>query len=307
MEYCIYRLEFPYGVHFGDGNLSGSKHTFGADTFFSALCIEAKRRGEEALRQFVQMAVDGEILFSDSFPFMGESYYLPKPYIRLQREGFQKDHLLSKQFKNVDYIHLEYFSDYLEGEYPPKCLLELDGLGNSYVREVVSIRGVAEPLPFRIGIYCFSKGNGLYLIVGYTHTSIRDFFEELLEALSFTGMGGKRAEGLGRFVCYRKELPKKLKDRLSGKYNCSMLLSAGLPVEDELEMVLEDATYMLSRRGGFIQSEYFDTQQKRKKDVYLLDTGSCVKTKFQGQIIDVRSGGTHPVFRYANPIFLGVF
>ena len=41
MKYYMFRLSFPYGVHFGDGNLDSSNMTFHADTLFSALFIEA--------------------------------------------------------------------------------------------------------------------------------------------------------------------------------------------------------------------------------------------------------------------------
>ena len=40
MKYYMFRLSFPYGVHFGDGNLDSSNMTFHADTLFSALFIE---------------------------------------------------------------------------------------------------------------------------------------------------------------------------------------------------------------------------------------------------------------------------
>ena len=45
MKYYMFRLSFPYGVHFGDGNLDSSNMTFHADTLFSALFIEAVKSG----------------------------------------------------------------------------------------------------------------------------------------------------------------------------------------------------------------------------------------------------------------------
>ena len=39
MKYYIFRLSFPNGAHFGDGNLDSYNMTFHADTLFSALFI----------------------------------------------------------------------------------------------------------------------------------------------------------------------------------------------------------------------------------------------------------------------------
>ena len=51
MKYYMFRLSFPYGVHFGDGNLDSSNMTFDADTLFSALFIEAVKSGEQVAQQ----------------------------------------------------------------------------------------------------------------------------------------------------------------------------------------------------------------------------------------------------------------
>ena len=41
MDYKIYKFNFPNGVHFGINSLVDTKSCFSADTFFSAMCIEA--------------------------------------------------------------------------------------------------------------------------------------------------------------------------------------------------------------------------------------------------------------------------
>ena len=45
---------------------------------------------------------------------------------------------------------------------------------------------------------------------------------------------------------------------------------------------------------------------RRKKDLYVFNSGSTFTEKFEGDICDVSSGGAHPVYRYAKPLWLGV-
>ena len=73
-----------------------------------------------------------------------------------------------------------------------------------------------------------------------------------------------------------------------------------------MEKVLEEATYTLIRRGGFIDSQNLKDGPKRKKDLYVFAPGSCFKTTFSGQVEEEETGGEHSVFRYEKALFLGV-
>ena len=80
MQFTVYRLQFPNGVHFGAGTLWDSMNTLPADAFFSALCQEAlSHGGETELETLVAAARKGALRLSDLFPFVGEELYLPKP------------------------------------------------------------------------------------------------------------------------------------------------------------------------------------------------------------------------------------
>ena len=85
MKYYMFRLSFPYGVHFGDGNLDSSNMTFHADTLFSALFIEAVKSGEQVAQQLLENTKKGNVVLSDAFPYIGDTYYLPKPLVYIQR------------------------------------------------------------------------------------------------------------------------------------------------------------------------------------------------------------------------------
>ena len=123
--------------------------------------------------------------------------------------------------------------------------------------------------------------------------------------LSYSGLGGKRYSGMGRFDYTVTDVPEIIKKRLHQKASRYMLLSTALPRENELEEVLYGAEYQLVRRGGFVASENYAEQQMRKKDLYVFAAGSCFEKTFTGNVYDVSSGGSHPVYRYAKGFFMG--
>ena len=306
MEYVIYKLVFTTGVHFGDGSLYTSRNTFRADTLFSALCIEAMKISDNYMDRLLGYVRSGEIVFSDAMPYTNNTFYVPKPMTHIEQNVVEAKAVSGKVFKNILYINSDEIGLWMHGEYDPGKNKGLEDLGYYEVRDLVAIRGEEDPLPYRIGIYHYQEGNGLYVLVAYEDDEKRDLFEELLSAVSLVGIGGKRASGLGRFVFVRKALSPEMKKRLAGDYTKYMLLSGGLPEDGELEEVLRNADYRLSLRSGFVQSDHYAEGQLRKKDCYMLDAGSVLEKRFKGNVIDISAGGRHPVYRYAMPLFMGV-
>lgn len=183
----------------------------------------------------------------------------------------------------------------------------LEELGKFEMKVLASIRGEEKTLPYRVGTYYYKEGNGLYFIIGYRDDQTVNLFEQLLKCLSFSGIGGKRASGMGRFNYFSEEIPIDFLRRLENNGKEYMSLSVSLPRDEELDEVLQDAEYLLCKRSGFVASENYAEQQMRKRDLYVLKTGSCFKTKYEGDVYDVSGKvGSHPVYRYAKPIFMEV-
>ncbi len=99
---------------------------------------------------------------------------------------------------------------------------------------------------------------------------------------------------------------KALLERLQGQDRYSMLLSTALPMENEMAIALEGASYLLEKRSGFVASDTYAEEFRRKKDLYVFASGSCFINRFSGGVYDVSEGGCHPVYRYAIPLFMGV-
>lgn len=307
MEYAGYRLSFRQGVHFGSTTVESAEMTFGADRLFSALCQEAVSAGEDELAELYGLAEKGALLLSDAFPYLGAEYYLPKPLLRIQAKGRETDARERKKYKKLSYVPLEEFDAFVAGE------ADIDAMGRQEfgertVKTSVNLWG-EEATPYRIGTYNFSVENdgGLYILVGWQDKKTKFLLEELLDMLSFSGLGGRRSSGLGRFELHKADLPKAFLERLEAETGFYMNLSVALPKDEEMSEALEGARYLLAKRSGFIASERYADEPHRKRDIYAFQAGSCFRKKFCGQIADVSAPfGKHPVYRYLKPIWMGI-
>ena len=94
--------------------------------------------------------------------------------------------------------------------------------------------------------------------------------------------------------------------RLTSQAGPCMALSVCLDGEDGLEQSLEGACYLLRKRSGFVASDTYAPEQRRKRDLYVFIAGSCFRRRFSGDVYDVGNGGAHPVYRYAASMWMEV-
>ena len=302
MKRAYFELCFETEVHFGDGTLEETEFTFQADTLFSALYQEALKAGEADA--FFQMAEEGDLLFSDAFPYCGKEYYLPKPIFRIQPEG-EADPSERKKYKKLQYIPVSAWGEYFSGD------LQIENVrtkfGHFDQRTQAFVRSEEETRPYRVGAFRFYESCGLYGILFYETEMAFEMVSKLFELLSYCGIGGKRSSGMGKFELHlKKNLPSDLNRALDNEGERFMLLSCALPDEEEAEAVMEDSSYLLERRSGFVASETYADEWRKKKDLYLFKAGSCFLHPFKGNIYDVSNGGNHPVYRYAKGMFLQI-
>ena len=302
MQYSIYKLEFQTGVHFGTGILNESAYTFQADQLFSALYIEALKMNCE--KELFDCVKSGKLLFSDAFPYLGQQYMIPKPmlYVEPKVKGISEQ---KKKYKKIQFIPVEQLEDFLDGT------MDLDGeifkgYGTYMQQSMVNVQNNEETLPYRVGTFYFSENCGLYIIVVYESETEKTLAENLLEGLSYTGIGGKKSVGLGKFNLLRGKMSKCMQEHLERDSNKKILLSVALPRDEELECALNGASYQLSKRSGFVASSDYADEWRKKKELFVFVSGSCFEQLFEGDVYDVSDGGSHPVYRYAKSLFMGV-
>ncbi|MCD8090353.1 MAG: type III-A CRISPR-associated RAMP protein Csm4 [Clostridiales bacterium] len=305
MKYKIYKLSFPSGIHIGGGSLSSAENTIHSDTLFSALCIEALHIGGESLLEtLVSYAQGGKLIISDALPYINNCFYIPKPMCRI--ESTENDLSLKKEFKKMAYIPVDSLSDYLSGKSDPvKINEELSGLGRKSVFQKVFIKQAENNELYNVGVYEFNKNCGLYVILGYEGNEAPELFEAILISLEYSGLGGKRASGYGRFTA-RAASAAGFENRLNGKSERYMSLSVSMAADNELEDVLTGASYKIIKRSGFVQSDTYSERQLKKRDLYVFAQGAVFTKRFQGDIFDVSQEGAHPVYRYEKPMLIGI-
>jgi len=340
MNHSIIRFSFSTPVHFGKSKLEDGEMCFSADTLFSALFLEAMKKGKEKL--LLEYVKEEKLLFTDAFPFSVKQegskgkkeycYFLPKPMCPVKRgeeEGREKEHsILKKAYKKLKYLSIDSISDYVEGKLDPLEELKKQSFGSFFSQEMVRILEDEDNLPYRVEQFQFAEDAGLYCIFSTEDKGVEDFFLDLLESLSYVGIGGKRASGKGKFSITAgilgEEIAEKIKlagkgeeDSLASdsagslvkktKESSYLLLSSAMAkAEEDLESILEDASYLLQKRSGFIYSESYAKEQRRKKDFFSFQAGSCFKKPFSGDIFDVSDGGNHPVYRYGKAVFMEI-
>lgn len=302
MNVEIFKLHFKAPVHFGQKRLSDGEMTISADTLFSALFIESLQMG---------LNTDwllNDLVISDTFPFESDLYYLPKPLIKIEskEEGNHKD------FKKLKYIPVYNYMDYIQGRLQAedaKDLNEIFNIGHFSLQTKVSLINQesnpdADSEPYSIGTFTFEDNAGLYFIAKGSVETLKNL-NVVMNALQFSGIGGKRFAGLGRFEVQNVN-DNNLNQLLSNRGVKHILLSTAMAKEHELEGSCRDARYTLKKRSGFIQSVNYSETLVKKKDFYSFSAGSVFTNPFKGGIFNVGIEGRHPVYRYGKPLWLEV-
>lgn len=327
MMYYIFTLKFLTPVHFGDTANGGSLDKFSfqcsADTLFAALCNEAANKGSNTVETLVKKTAEGKIVFSSLFPYWRTAdddlyFYLPKPLLKLEQEEQQS----AKSFEEIKQLATKLKkqkkSTYIRAS-QINSLLESGGSDRQFAVPEFAAPLVAgrvalreeKPLPYYVGSYVFSEHSGLYFILGVEHEEEFTFIKDLLLSLGYSGIGGKRSSGYGKFELADNDLM--LYDDgtaialmlYNEKSKYQMCLAPVCPRVDEIDVV-KQGSYKLIKRGGFIASSAAKDNIKRNS-IYMLQEGSCFPERLRGQMLQQTVDGlAHDVYRDGIGMFVGL-
>lgn len=332
MMYYIFTLKFLTPVHFGDTANGGSLDKFSlqcsADTLFAAFCNEAANKGSDAVETLVKKTVEGKIVFSSLFPYCRTVddlyFYLPKPLLKLEQDeqqsakSFEEIKQLAtklKKQKKSTYIRASQINSLLESGSSDRQFA-VPEFAAPLVAGRVALRE-EKPLPYYVGSYVFSEHSGLYFILGVEHEEEFTLIKKLLLSLGYSGIGGKRSSGYGKFELADDEL--ELFDDggvydddtaialmlYNEKSKYQMCLAPVCPKADELAVV-KQGRYKLIKRGGFITSSAAKDNIKRNS-IYMLQEGSCFPERLCGQMLQQTVDGlAHDVYRDGIGMFVGL-
>lgn len=336
MSHKIYKLRFPSGIHIGSANglsLESTSLSMRSDTFYSALYTEYMRLYND--EEFIQITQKGRFLISDLFPFKDDKLYIPKPFFVFNEQNQNVDMSeYKKKLKAINYIPVNQLKEYIDflkkGENFPQIDNDF-GIKQLDTKNQVSRIG-DDNLLYNIETFRFynkieqknekedNKENesGLYFIAILDENFI-ERFELVLESLSLTGIGGKKSSGIGKFdICSKennenligyKDIEELLVENSSAEnhYKKYLVLSSYLPEDSEIKKLKEKGNgYKLIKRSGFVNSPSYSDQPQKRKQVYMLSSGSVLNFKPEGEIVDLNLHGNHRIYRMGKPIVMGV-
>lgn len=335
MAYSIYKLKFSSGIHIGDPAMGqeSSRQTIRSDMFLSALCSEYIRIfGDDELKDHM---VEGKIKISELLPYKNEDFFVPKPFVAIDREISQtsENKIDRKKVKALQYIPTKRFNEYIKflktGENFPEDIDENFGIKQLVTKNQISRTGEDTEL-YSIETFHFHENAGLYFVLETSDDCPKDFieiFEKTVEILGEIGIGAKKSTGLGRFEISKdedydnidncSEFSKKffgVKEISNPRY---MVLSSYLPTVDEIKELKKEndfadkkSYYHLTKSSGFVSNPSYSDNPEKRNQVYMIVPGSVLHYKPEGQVIDLRpSGGEnrrHSIYRPAMPIVVEV-
>lgn len=293
------------------------------------MCNEAANKGSDAVETLVKKTAEGKIVFSSLFPYWRTAdsdlyFYLPKPLLKLEQEeqrsakSFEEIKQLAtklKKQKKSTYIRASQINSLLESGGSDRQFA-VPEFAAPLVAGRVALRE-EKPLPYYVGSYVFSENSGLYFILGVEHEEEFMLIKELLLSLGYSGIGGKRSSGYGKFEQADEEW--ELFDDggvydddtaialmlYNEKSKHQMCLAPVCPHADELAVV-KQGSYKLIKRGGFIASSAAKDNIKRNS-IYMLQEGSCFSERLRGQMLQQTVDGlAHDVYRDGIGMFVGL-
>ncbi|WP_339054219.1 type III-A CRISPR-associated RAMP protein Csm4 [Fusobacterium animalis] len=332
MSYLLYKLRFPSGIHIGTafGNtLEETMISVYSDTFYSALFNEYMKIYNND--ELYKISEAGNFLVSDLLPFkekddMSTDFYLPKPFMPKEPANNKNKTEITvdrKKVKATNFIPAdkleEYFSFLKNGTNFP--IIDDDfGKKQLYTKNKISLENEDTQL-YNIEVFKFNEKSGLYFIVKLPkNEKWQEIFKNILESLSLTGIGGKKNSGFGQFTIEKTIILDNInfnivefnsyefinKALFSVEKNF-LILSSYSPKIEEIEKIKENGNfYQLIKRSGFVNSSSYSEQAEKRKQVYMLSSGSVLNFKAEGKILDLSLHGKHSIYRMGKPIVLGV-
>ena len=330
MAYLLYKLRFPNGIHIGTAFGNTLEETMigtYSDTFFSAIYNEYMKIYDD--NELYKISETGDFLVSDLLPFKEKEdrttdFYLPKPFINIERKVIKTETTVDrKKVKAINFIPADKLNEYFSFLEKGTKFPEIDdnfGKRQLYTKNKVSLNGEDTKL-YNIEVFKFNKNSGLYFIVKLPEDDKwQEIFENILESLSLTGIGGKKNSGFGQFIsedpmffdgtdfdAIESESDAFINRALFTKSKKFLLLSSYSPKIEEIKKIKDgDNYYQLIKRSGFVNSSSYSEQAEKRKQVYMLSSGSVLNFKPEGKILDLSLHGNHSIYRMGKPIVLGV-
>jgi len=307
-SFAAIKLRFLSPLHVGEPGVGVEKVlslTIHSDTLWAAVLYGWNRLGydpDPLLPPDDQPDWEPPFRLSSAFPWLGETFFFPRPVGPLPFSEAIEPHRW-KEVKKVKFFPqavLERWAngEPLDGRAVKELLLAWKDLGGhvaEYTEPHVRLghASFASQI-YYLGVSSFRKEAGLYFLLQWRDESLKDRFLSVLNFLQEEGIGGKRARGFGLFEWEETSLSLRLPD----EGERWLLLSTLIPEED-LVAKLRYSTFQLYRSRGWAMSP--TGEQAFRKPIWMILEGATFPMRPRGRVIDVTPEdwhAPHRVFRH---------
>ncbi|MCU0542581.1 MAG: type III-A CRISPR-associated RAMP protein Csm4 [Oscillatoriaceae cyanobacterium Prado104] len=325
----LFKLNFGKNpVHFGELGIGieETNERVYSDTLFSAwVSAYARLFGKVAVEGLLR-EIQEEPLFRLSSTFVyrqleGQTiYYLPRPLLRPINYP-EDDFKFTKAYKKLNYLPLEIWQRWYQGEEgftksdSEELFAKTQGKANgdlqkagtfdcgeafrkAKIPKIAVDRTTRATNLYSTGFVKFQESSGLYFLAEFSHQNVANTFSAVLNFLGEEGLGGERSSGAGQFKVEVSDLTSTWQQVIdfSGKSAYSLIsLFWENPLPNDC---LENASYELQKRGGWVSSSPSGSQ-RRRKSVQMFVEGSVFPVKPQGKLANVTPDGftNHQIYR----------
>lgn len=320
-----YKLRFKTPLHIDTQGIGyeRTEDTVHSDTIFSALMSLWYNFYDDNIEE---MCKNPPFIISSAFPFKSETYFFPRPMIRIGKEK-EDDQKKGKELKKVNYVSkniLEILIADKNLEFDEKNTLQKgkfwvakDELPKEKVifkeREVPRVtidRATNSSDIFYFSEILFEKDSGLFFLVKFLNEKLQKKFEVVLRLLGDEGIGGDKHLGKGLFTAKKEpDFQMLIPENRNGIINLSLYH----PTEEEINAgIMKDASYKLITRKGWIHS--IGAMSLRRQSVRMFQECSTfisLRKKYYGDCPlvlekNVDIGLSHNIYRYGLGFFLPI-
>jgi CRISPR-associated protein Csm4 len=270
-----------------------------SDTLFSALVISYARLGKNVdtlLQRFHQETLPFRL--SSSFIYREQdsetTYFLPRPKQPPINYPIGNDLKIAKDYKKLNFLDLETWKSwYQNGGFNKDAKLPENSYGKCFdidkqPKIAIDRNTRATNLYHTSFVHYRSKPNdksGLYFLIKFHDEILENDLNDLkaaLELLGEDGIGGERSSGAGQFEPSWHDLDEQWQKLIKFKGNSQSLIS--LYWDDDNLISLENSSYELQERGGWITSS---SKNQRRKKVIMFAEGSVFREVPRGKLANV--------------------
>ncbi len=280
-----YKLNFDTPLHIAAHGVGYEKtgEMIHSDTLFSAMMSLWNHFYADEVQA---MCESPPFLISSAFPFRGETYFFPRPMKRIGKEkDGDDDPKKGKKLKKVKFISKSLFKRMLNDEnldFDESHTFQNGSFWSDKaeskdsrvfgVREIPRVRVDRENCAsdiFYFSEVVFEKDAGLFFLARFREKEIQPRFEAILRLLGDEGIGGDKRVGKGLFSM---ESDKKFEISFPQKADGFLTLSLYYPTETEFGEILDNASYNLVSRRGWLHSP--GAMSLRRREVKMFTEGS---------------------------------